>query len=158
MNIELIQENNNNIEILDKKPKILHCYKCKKQIYKRFGTYSVCQDCRYELYIYHKNLHNEKKLLNKNNIKKDRIKHTIELNYITTSGQTIIVNTKSENKICKKCLIEKNYQNYQNIKDKYNKYYLSPRCKNCIYDYQLTKSKKLIKILEEDINNNEILI
>ena len=29
---------------------IMTCYKCKIQIYKKFGTYKIFQDCRYNLY------------------------------------------------------------------------------------------------------------
>ena len=37
------------IEKIEKIKNDMKCYKCKKIIYKTFGSYRICQDCRYEL-------------------------------------------------------------------------------------------------------------
>ena len=96
--IEIIENITENIK------KSIHCYKCQKIIYKKFGTYKICQDCRYEL---SKKYYQE--VIKPNREKKIYPKKTIQLDFITTSGTIIKVNVKSENKICKKCNELKNY-------------------------------------------------
>ena len=108
MNTELITEDIVlPIEKIEKIKNDMKCYKCKKIIYKTFGSYRICQDCRYEL----SKLNNEKQKIKRTLIKekKPRKYNTKEFDYKAYDGTMIKINAKSENKTCKKCLITKNY-------------------------------------------------
>ena len=92
--------------ITENKKEIMQCYKCQIKILKKYGSFKICQDCRN---ILAKKYYNEIVKPKKLEIKLPKIKKTKELDYITTNGLHIKVKVKSENKICKKCLENKNY-------------------------------------------------
>ena len=92
-------------------------------------------------------------------IKQPRKKKTFQVDYITPTGEKVIVVLKSENKQCKKCNEVKHYQEFQHMKDKIHKniFYLNPRCKKCCGERQCMKNKDvLLKLIENDINTQQL--
>ena len=139
-----------------KNTRILHCYKCDIIILKKFGSYKICQDCKSDLTKkYYDEVIKPKRELNK----QPRKKKTFEVDYITPTGEKVIVVLKSENKQCKKCNEVKHYQEFQHMKDKIHKniFYLNPRCKKCCGERQCMKNKDvLLKLIEDDINTQQL--
>ena len=138
---KLIELNENNIIEIKKfrksrtlKPK--NCYKCCIPIENSIGKYNICKDC----YNSNAKIYYQTKIKpNRISIKRKKICYQKE--YTTPTGDIIMVNLKSDNKNCNKCLQEKLYTEFYTIICN-NNYYLLPSCKICINKNLNKKNKK----------------
>ena len=135
-------------EIIPKEKIILKCNKCNLPILKKYYNMNICHDCRYELSKKYYQV-----VIKPNKIKVPRKKTTIEFIYPTNKGD-IIVNAVSENKTCKKCNETKYYTEFTALKERHDKYYLSPRCKKCQIKYYIKNPNRMRDFIEKEINTN----